>query len=76
MSEIKGQLLGVILVLIIFGAVATTMGVVFKNSLSTVSTKYNDTIDTTEDSMENSGAAAAPAPAGLHRVKLASYLEK
>lgn len=31
MSEIKGQILGVILVLLIFGAVATAMTTVFQN---------------------------------------------
>ena len=62
MSEIKGQLLGVILVLIIFGAVATTMGIVFTNSLNKVNSKYNETGQTSEGQF-SSGAAAAPAPA-------------
>lgn len=45
MSEIKGQLLGIILVLMIFGAVAGVMTTVFNGMTSTVEEKV-DQIET------------------------------
>ncbi|MCQ2776635.1 MAG: hypothetical protein MJ217_02840 [Bacilli bacterium] len=39
MSEIKGQILGVILVLMIFGAVAGAMTAVFSNLSNTITTE-------------------------------------
>lgn len=66
MSEIKGQLLGIILVLVIFGAVATTMGMVFTNSLNKVNSKYNETVQIAESQVSTSAGAAAAAPAGLY----------
>lgn len=42
MSEIKGQILGVILVLMIFAVVATTMTGVFSSLSHTVTEKVND----------------------------------
>lgn len=45
MSEIKGQILGIVLVLMIFGAVATTMVNVFNGLSSTVQEK-TDSIQT------------------------------
>ena len=39
MSEIKGQLLGIILVIIIFGAVAGTLATVFTNMTNSVSSE-------------------------------------
>ena len=44
MSEIKGQLLGIILVLAIFGIVAATLSTVFTNLSSTVSTEVTKAI--------------------------------
>ena len=37
MSEIKGQLLGIILVIIVFGVVAGSIGAVFANMTNSVS---------------------------------------
>jgi len=42
MSEIKGQLLGILLVLIIFGAVATGLKTTFENLESTIETEVSD----------------------------------
>ena len=42
MSEIKGQLLGIILVLIVFGAISVTMATVFKKTAQNISTKADD----------------------------------
>ena len=42
MSEIKGQLLGIILVLVVFGAISVTMATVFKNTGTKISQKAND----------------------------------
>lgn len=42
MSEIKGQILGIVLVLMVFGAVATTMITVFNGLTSAVTEKTND----------------------------------
>ena len=39
MSEIKGQLLGIILVIIVFGVVATGIYTVFENLTSSVSSE-------------------------------------
>ncbi len=41
MSEIKGQILGVILVLMVFAAVAGTMTAVFSNLTTTVTNKVS-----------------------------------
>ena len=41
MSEIKGQLLGIVLVLILFGAVATVMTTTFHSLTATVEQKAN-----------------------------------
>ena len=47
MSEIKGQLLGIILVLAIFGAVAGLLMTAFQQTATDVSSKMNvDTIET------------------------------
>ena len=42
MSEIKGQLLGIILVLVVFGAISVTMATVFKSTASSISSKAED----------------------------------
>ena len=42
MSEIKGQLLGVILVLVIFGGISVAMATIFKNTAGQVSSKSED----------------------------------
>ena len=47
MSEIKGQLLGIILVIIIFGAVATGMATIFTNMTSSVSSEMAKAITVT-----------------------------
>ena len=41
MSEIKGQILGIVLVLMIFGAVATSMATVFDKLGNTVNQKVD-----------------------------------
>ena len=46
MSEIKGQLLGIILVIMVFGIVAAGLTTVFKNLTSSVSSQVNDAITT------------------------------
>ena len=48
MSEIKGQILGIILVLMVFGAVATTMVNVFNGLTTSVQEKAT----TVQDSLE------------------------
>ena len=42
MSEIKGQLLGIILVLVIFGGVSIALANVFKNTADQVAEKSED----------------------------------
>ena len=44
MSEIKGQLLGMLLVLMLFGAVATAMFAIFRNSTDAVSSRLDSDI--------------------------------
>lgn len=46
MSEIKGQLLGIILVIMVFGIVAAGLTTVFKNLTSSVSSEVNGAINT------------------------------
>ena len=45
MSEIKGQILGVVLVLAIFGAIAAIMVNFFKTTAQDLETKVSDNID-------------------------------
>lgn len=45
MSEIKGQLLGIVLVAIIFGTVATALGVVFANLTDKVEEKVTSVVN-------------------------------
>lgn len=45
MSEIKGQILGVVLVLAIFGAIAAIMVNLFKTTAQDLETKVSDNID-------------------------------
>ncbi len=47
MSEIKGQLLGIILVIMVFGIVAAGLTTVFKNLTSSVSSEVAHAVDTT-----------------------------
>lgn len=50
MSEIKGQILGVVLVLAIFGAIGTVLLNAFKTSADEVSEKIiDDTVKTSTD---------------------------
>ena len=46
MSEIKGQLLGIILVLMVFGIMAATLTTVFTNLTGSVSDEVSATIST------------------------------
>ena len=46
MSEIKGQLLGIILVIMVFGIVAAGLTTVFRNLTSSVSSQVNGAIAT------------------------------
>lgn len=45
MSEFKATLLGMILTLIIFGAISVTVKSIFTNEVAEVSTKYTNTIN-------------------------------
>jgi hypothetical protein len=47
MSEFKGQLLGMILVLLVFSAVGTVVVQMFKNEANTVSAKVSSMDNTT-----------------------------
>lgn len=42
MSEIKGQLLGIVLVLIVFGGISVAMAKVFKNTSGQITSKSED----------------------------------
>lgn len=46
MSEIKGQLLGIILVILVFGVVATGITAVFQNLTSSVSSEVAKAVTT------------------------------
>ena len=46
MSEIKGQLLGIILVIMVFGIVAAGLTTVFRNLTSSVSSQVTNAINT------------------------------
>ena len=69
MSEIKGQLLGIIMVLAIFGVVLATLSIAFSNSASTIGSRV--------ESIANEGQpapAAAGAPAGrVHKAYTLHY---
>ena len=45
MSEIKGQLLGIILVITIFGAVSTAVAAIFTNLTNAVETEVSKEVD-------------------------------
>ena len=45
MSEIKGQILGVVLVLAIFGAIGTVLVTAFKNNATSIANKIGSTTD-------------------------------
>ena len=60
MSEIKGQLLGIILVLVVFGAISVTMATVFKKTGAQIAEKADDPAADAETVIN-----AAPAPSGL-----------
>ena len=50
MSEIKGQLLGIILVLMIFGVVSGAMVALFSNFTKAVENNVSELVDTTKES--------------------------
>ena len=50
MSEIKGQLLGIILVIMVFGIVAAGLTAVFRNLTNSVSSEVAEVANTTYDS--------------------------
>ena len=54
MSEIKGQLLGIIMVLIIFGAVSGTIAGVFLNSRETITEKSTNMTSGVETTLAQS----------------------
>ena len=54
MSEIKGQLLGIILVLIVFGAISVTMATVFKSTAGQVAERSTNLGDAAEDKFNES----------------------
>ena len=51
MSEIKGQLLGIILVLIVFGAISVSMAAVFRNTAKQVTDRSNGLGEAVETEM-------------------------
>ena len=51
MSEIKGQLLGIILVLVIFGTVSVAVAQIFKESKDKMNEQATDIIDGAEDAL-------------------------
>ena len=50
MSEIKGQLLGVILVLMVFGVVSAAMVIIFENLTRNVESQVDDRTNTSSKS--------------------------
>ena len=50
MSEIKGQLLGIIMVLVIFAAISVTVGTIFANMEDSIFEKSTDLTKPMEDS--------------------------
>ena len=46
MSEIKGQLLGIILVIMVFGIVAAGLSTVFRNLTNSVSSQVTNAVNT------------------------------
>lgn len=48
MSEIKGQILGIVLVLVIFGAVSAAIATVFNTTTSAVTEKSKTIVSDTE----------------------------
>ena len=54
MSEIKGQILGVVLVLAIFGAIGASLLSAFKTSASNVTSKITDEEKLLESTSDNS----------------------
>lgn len=55
MSEIKGQLLGIVLVLVIFGAISVTLATVFKSTASSISRKADDPAANAESVLAEEG---------------------
>ena len=51
MSEIKGQLLGIILVLVIFGTVSVAVAQIFKESKDKMNEQATDIVDGAEDAL-------------------------
>lgn len=49
MSEIKGQLLGIVMVLIIFGSVSAAVATVFAKTRDSITAKANNLTDNFED---------------------------
>lgn len=45
MGELKGQILGILLVLMVFGGLITAYSVVFNNAQTTITTRANNYID-------------------------------
>ena len=64
MSEIKGQLLGIILVLMIFAAVSGVVAIVFNNASQSISNKADHAFDGAAsalhytDPVDNSGSGS------------------
>ena len=56
MSEIKGQLLGIILVLVVFGAISVTMATVFKKTGQQVAQKAENPGAAAETAINSSGS--------------------
>ena len=55
MSEIKGQLLGIILTLMVFAAVSVTIAAVYKNAADKVTEKANNIENGAQTELESSG---------------------
>ena len=50
MSEIKGQLLGIILVLMVFGAISVAVVTIFNNLVDKTAQRAEDAVDTSSTS--------------------------
>ncbi len=64
MSEIKGQILGVVLVLAIFGAIGTVLVTSFTNSANSVTQKMNE-VDSSDKLIEDSKKTSTTNPGSL-----------
>ena len=53
MSELKGQLLGIIMVLVIFGSVSVAVAQIFKTSRDKINTEATNITEDVEDTLNS-----------------------